>query len=103
MLHFSCDLCHKELLPGEDRRYVVKVDVFAAHDPAELTEADLDADHLDEVSQMIQEIEDGEAEPAELPPAQQKFRFDLCPACHKKFVRDPLNKDAAGKFHFSEN
>ena len=35
MLHVTCDLCGKELRPGEDHRYVVKLEVFAAPDPAE--------------------------------------------------------------------
>ena len=35
MLHVTCDLCGKELRPGDDHRYVVKIDVFAAHDPAD--------------------------------------------------------------------
>src|SRR5262249_2123884 len=40
MLHVTCDLCGKELAPGEDHRYVVKMEVFAAHDPARFTDAD---------------------------------------------------------------
>ena len=103
MLHFTCDLCGKELLPGDDRRYVVRVEVYAAHDPAELTEADLDQDHMDEVSQILEEMEEDGADPDQSAPAFKKFRYDLCPDCHKKFLRDPLNKEAAQKFHFSEN
>jgi hypothetical protein len=101
MLHFSCDLCGKEILPGDDRRYVVKMEVFAAHDPAEITDADLDADHMEEVSQQIAALDDAPAD--ELPPAYKALRYDLCPDCHKKFLRDPLNKESAQKFHFSEN
>jgi len=86
---------------ADDRRYVVKVEVFAAHDPAELTDADLDADQLDEVSQVLNE--EAAADDAALVPAFKQFRYDLCPDCHIKFLRDPLNKDAAQKFHFSEN
>jgi hypothetical protein len=101
MLHFTCDLCGKPMSATGDRRYVVKIEVFAAHDPAELTEADLDDDHLDEVSQLLEEM--GDEPDAELPPAAQKLQYDLCPNCHKKFVRDPLSKEAAQKFDFSEN
>jgi hypothetical protein len=100
MQHFSCDLCGKSISPGDDRRYVVKVEVYAAHDPAELTDADLDVDHMEEISQALAEAEDS---PAELAPAFKKFRYDLCPDCHTRFLRDPLNKEAAQKFHFSEN
>src|SRR6478672_9251164 len=61
MLHFTCDLCGKEMLPGDDRRYVVKMEVYAAHDPAEITEADLDEDHMEEVSQQLAALEDNPA------------------------------------------
>src|SRR5689334_18974040 len=45
MLHVTCDFCGKELRPGDDPHYVVKIEAYAAHDPAEITEADLDDDH----------------------------------------------------------
>jgi hypothetical protein len=103
MQHFTCDLCGKEILAGDDRRYVVKMEVYAAHDPAELTDADLDDDHMEEVSQELAALEDGTADLDDLPPTFKALRYDLCPECHKKFLRDPLNKEAAQKFHFSEN
>jgi hypothetical protein len=43
----------------------------------------------------------GDAE--ELEPPSRHFRYDLCPDCRKKYVRDPLSKEAAQKFDFSEN
>ncbi len=103
MLHVTCDLCGKLLRPGEDHRYVVKIEVFAAHDPAEITEADLDEDHMEEVGQLLRDMEDNLAGPDELDPVTQHFRYDLCPDCRKKFARDPLAKEAAPKFHFSAN
>ena len=101
MLHFSCDLCGKELEPELDRRYVVKMEVYAAHDPNELMEDDLDDDHLEALGEILEQIEETGAE-SEIAPAYKQLRYDLCPECHKKFLRDPLNKDAA-KFDFSEN
>ena len=99
MLHFSCDLCGKELAPGTGPRYVVKMEVYAADDPAELTEEDLAADHMDEMSQAL---EDEDAD-GPITPAYKKLRYDLCPHCHQKFLRDPLSKETATKFDFSEN
>jgi hypothetical protein len=101
MLHFTCDLCGKELHPGDDHRYVVKIEAYPARDPAELTEADLDEDHMEAVSQLLQETENGLD--AGLDETRKNFRYDLCPECHQKFVRDPLGKDAVQKFHFSKN
>jgi hypothetical protein len=72
--HFSCDLCGQSL---SDRRYVVKVEVFAAFDPEEIDEEDLDADHLQEISDIIQEMEAKGAAPLDDCGAKH-FRFDLC-------------------------
>ena len=103
MLHITCDLCGKEILPGVQHRYVVKMEVFAAHDPTEITEADLDDDHMEAVSQLIREEEDNLIDPDVVAPRYKNLRYDLCPCCHKKFLTDPLGRDAAQKFHFSEN
>ena len=103
MMHITCDICGKEITSAEDHRYVVKIEVFAAHDPAELTEADLDDDHMEVVSQLLHEAEDAIPDPDQTAPAYKNFRYDLCPDCQKKFVRDPLSKETAQKFDFSEN
>jgi hypothetical protein len=103
MLHVTCDLCGKNLCPGQDHRYVVKMEVFAAHDPAKITEADLDDDHMEALSELLQGIEDAEVDPDSAEPSSKQFRYDLCPECCKKFVQDPLGKENAQKFHFSEN
>jgi hypothetical protein len=103
MLHVTCDLCGKKLSPGDDYRYVVKVEVFASHDPSAITEADLDDDHMELVSQMLREEEDQIVDPEADSPSYKNFRYDLCADCHKKFVRDPLGKESAQNFNFSEN
>ena len=99
MRHYSCDLCSKDLTDRMDSRYVVEMEVYAAHDPSEITEADVSEDHLEEMSQLLREAEEDAIEPA---PAFQKMRFDLCPACHQKFLVDPLGREAQ-KFDFSQN
>ena len=103
MLHVTCDLCGKVLRPGDDQHFVVKVEVFAAQDPAEITEADLDEDHMEAVSELLREMEDGDAGSEDLERPMQHFRYDLCPQCRKRFASDPLGKESAQKFHFSEN
>src|SRR5438067_12809966 len=80
MLHVTCDLCGKELCPGHDQRFVVKVEVFAAHEPAKITEADLDDDHMEAVSELLREMEENE-DPDQVEPAYRHFRYDLCPEC----------------------
>jgi hypothetical protein len=101
MLHITCDLCGKELRVGEDH-YVVKIEVFAAHDPSQLTEADLEEDHMQAVSELLRQMEETE-DADDLEPTSHHRRYDLCPGCRKRFLRDPLAKEAAQKFDFSEN
>jgi hypothetical protein len=35
-------------------------------------------------------------------PACKRIRYDLCRDCQKKYLRDPLNREAAQNFDFSE-
>jgi hypothetical protein len=101
MLHVTCDGCGKELQAGENH-FVVKIEIFAAQDPSELTEADLDEDHMEAVSELLQQMDDLE-EVQTLEPVSRHLRYDLCQECHTRYLRDPLSKEAAQKFHFSEN
>ena len=101
MVHFTCDLCGKELTACGDRRYVVKIEAYPAFDPAEITEEDLEDDPMEAVSQLLQRDESLSSEA--IAPQHRGFRYDLCPACHDKFVKDPLGKEALRLFDFSKN
>lgn len=99
MLHFSCDLCGQ---PLDDERFVAKVEVYPAFDPDELSEQDLDLDHLEEVAALIQEMEaEGKTPSSDCDPKQ--FRFDLCAECRERYLRDPLGREALRRLNFSEN
>ncbi len=99
MLHFSCDLCGRQL---GDQRYVVRLEVFPSFDPEEIDEDDLDADHLQEISEELHEMEvTGTNSIEDCDP--REFRFDLCPNCRRRFVKDPLGRDATRRLNFSEN
>lgn len=101
MLHFTCDLCGKKMRAGDDRRYVVKMEVYPAHDPEEITDDDLDQDHMDAISEMLEDADDASLE--EPAPTYKKLQYDLCPDCQKRFLHDPLGKEASQKYHFSKN
>lgn len=103
MLHVTCDLCGKELDLGHHSSYVVKIEVFAANDPTEITEADLEEDHVEAVSQILRDMDDSGEDPDLIEPTYKHYRYDLCSDCRSKFVRDPLGKEGAQKLHFSEN
>ena len=102
MVHFTCDLCGKELTATGDPRYVVKVEVAAGFDPDRLREDDLDDDPMEAVADLIRD--DAHLSSEELAAQSPKgFRFDLCPLCRDKFVKDPLGREVARSFDFSQN
>jgi hypothetical protein len=102
MVHFTCDLCGKDMTTSGEGRYVVKMEAYPGFDPNEIKEDDLDDDPMEAVSQLLQHDEDLGSEAVAKAQAMG-FRFDLCPSCHHKFVRDPLGKETMHQFDFSKN
>ena len=100
MLRIICDGCGRELASSEDR-HILKLELFSANEPAELTDDDLDADHLEAVGELLQREAIREEAPRES--GYTRLRYDLCNHCRKRFLRDPLAREAATKFHFSKN
>ena len=103
MLHFSCDICGKTLSSDAPNRFVVQMEAYAATDPGQLSEEDTEGDHVEEMARLLGEQEDDGEDAAALPPANKKMRFDLCTSCYRKFLDDPLGRETAAKFDFSEN
>ena len=102
MVHFTCDLCGKDLTASSDPRFVVKIEVFPGFDPNQIREDDLDDDPMEVVSDLIHRDESLNSE--ELAAQSSKgFRFDLCPSCRVKFVSDPLGREMVKLFDFSQN
>lgn len=102
MVHFTCDLCGKDLTASGEPRYVVKIEAYAGFDPTEITEEDLDDDHMEAVSKILQrDPHTGGGSFDE--PSFKGFRFDLCPACHRRFIKDPLSRDLLRSLNFSKN
>ncbi len=88
----QCDLCGKTLLIDEDIRYVLKIDVYAAYDPMELTADDLERDHRAEIKRLIEQMNG--MDPQELEDSVHKeFNFQLCPACQREYIKNPLSRD----------
>ncbi len=99
MLHFTCDLCGRKLT---DERFVVRVEMAPAHDPDQLDEGHLDADHLSEISESLQAMEStGDFEIDD--PSPKSFRFDLCPDCRQKYQQDPLRREPVHRLRYSHN
>jgi hypothetical protein len=102
MVHFTCDLCGKDLTAESEPRFVVKIESYPGFDPTEITEEDLEDDHMEAVSQILQRDETVSAD-EQSSSLRKGFRFDLCPSCHEKYVKDPLGKEYSRTFDFSKN
>jgi hypothetical protein len=101
MIHFTCDMCGKEMPEDCKDRHIVQIDVRPANSSWELTEADIEEDNLAKISQMLKaeesEISDfGDARP-------ETMRLDLCSVCRESFLEDPLRRQATAKYNFSKN
>jgi hypothetical protein len=103
MIHYSCDLCKREFDPDGDLRYVVKIEIYAAYDPNASADDDEDRDHLQEIQDILESMEDAEDERIG-EDVYQQLRFDLCPECRRKFLKNPLAREMPAKaFGFSAN
>jgi hypothetical protein len=85
----SCDRCKKGLLIDEPVRYRVLIRVEAAYDPMEITADDLARDLDAEMKATIGKLRSLSADQAQDQVARD-FRFDLCMACQKDYLKAPL-------------
>jgi len=101
MIHYTCDLCKREMGSDESLRYVVKMEIYAAFDPV-VVDDESDRDHLEEVQDMLDRLDDAD-DPNIGEDVYQQLRFDLCPECRRKFGRNPLGRDLGKMLDFSAN
>jgi hypothetical protein len=102
MISYTCDLCKRPLDPEADLRYVVKMEVYAAFDPIAMDEEEDDRDHLQEIQDILERLEDAEDDRIG-DDVYQQMRFDLCPDCRRKFIKNPLARETGQVLNFSEN
>ena len=87
---------------GDDLRYVVRIEIEAKFDVLG-EEPDDDRDHLLELHEILERVDDGEDQPAIDEDVYRKQRFDLCPECYRKFVKNPLGRELSSPLGFSKN
>jgi len=101
MIHYTCDCCQRRLDAQNDLRYVVKMEVYASLDPLEEAMDD-DRDHLQELQDILERLDDAE-NPQIGDDVYQQLRFDLCSDCRRRFLRSPLGHRGSKHLNFSEN
>lgn len=108
MLHYSCDMCKRPIDTHDEICHVVKIEVFTAPDDCESSHdgiddaAARDADHLDDVQDLLERLDEGMVGSA-LDDDTRTLRFDLCTECRRRFLRNPLGAKTGKKLDFSNN
>ena len=101
MIHYICDCCKCRIDHENDMRYVVRLEIYASLDPME-GEVDDDRDHLQEIQDMLECIDEDE-DVGVADDVYQHARYDLCSECRKRFVQNPLGRLASAHLDFSQN
>lgn len=102
MIHYTCDRCKREIDTAEETRYVVHLEVHPAVDLPESAGGNGDdVDHLMELHELLERVDDEDVDGDDQVTHSQ--RFDLCSACHHKYLKNPLGRDATLLLGFSQN
>lgn len=88
--------------PNEELRYVVKLEVESVIEPVDAAEIDDERDHLMEIHEILENLGDAENECIGNE-VYQRRRYDLCPACYRHFIKNPVGRDVAAQLGFSSN
>ena len=80
---------------------MIKIEVFAALDQDQDTSDD-EGDNLQEMQEILQRLDD-HADEAIGDEVYQTTRYDLCPDCRAKFLKNPLGRETAKNYFFSQN
>ena len=101
MIHYTCDRCKRQIDIADQTRYIVQIDIQSAVDEP-LAEAEDDIDQLTELHQMLEGLTDPGTN-GDGSESSHHGRYDLCPECHRQFLKNPLGRDPVLAFGFSNN
>lgn len=101
MIHYTCDRCKRQINTQDQRRYVVQIEIQSAAEDF-VGELDDDVDQLTELHQILEGMGDDELECAS-EESSHRGRYDLCPECHRQFLKNPLGRDTMLALGFSNN
>ena len=86
-----CDRCGQLIEEGA-LRYIAKIQVFAAYDPLNVDFEDMNRDHTNEIKEILKRCEDLSEEEL-MQDVYVDFQFDLCRACQRSYIKEPLPTD----------
>ena len=102
MIHYSCDRCKRLIDTEEELRYSVKLEVSAAMEPIAADDFEDDRDHLLEVHEILERLDDLEDDNIG-DDIYQKKHYDLCSSCYREFIKNPLGREQPVHLGFSQN
>jgi hypothetical protein len=102
MIHYSCDRCKRSIDTESELRYEVRLEVRAVMDMGGCDSGEDDRDHLLDIQEILERQEDAEDENIG-EDVYQKSHYDLCPACYRKFIKNPLGRESLPHLNFSKN
>ncbi len=88
MIRYECDKCGARMVANDPKRYIVRLEVYAAAGPVEL-ELDCKSDTANELSSLLDSLRAADANDIE-DRTYRSFRFDVCDACRRTLLADPL-------------
>ena len=89
MEHAYCDFCGK-LIPQEELKYTVFIEVYAPYEILEFDEEDLERDFDKEIRETLKQMRTMAPEELESD-VYKSFQFTICRHCQQSYIRDPLH------------
>ena len=103
MIHYTCDRCKRQIDTADQTRYIIQIDIQSAVDEPK-SDIEDDIDQLTELHQMLEGLTEDEIDATEMnSESSHRGRYDLCPECHRQFLKNPLGRDAVLALGFSNN
>ena len=89
MIRYRCDGCGLDLKRDGSNHYIVRIEAFAAAGKLEFTEQEAQRDHQVEIRRLLADLAHHTPDEIE-DQVYRALRYDLCPACHRRFLASPL-------------
>ena len=103
MIHFSCDRCRRTI-DEDDLRFAVSIEIQVALEgsPFEIDDSLDSESELEVLHEVLNQFDQEEREEISQF-AYQRKQFDLCPDCHREYLKNPLGVEPQSRVGFSEN
>ena len=102
MIHYSCDRCQRLIETEDEVRYVVRLEIEAKLGENVFADQDDERDHLLEIHEILEKQDDDNESLAEDEVYARK-RYDLCSACYREYLRNPVGREVSKSVDFSQN